>query len=270
MLIDDILSFLEKKIAPKVYKRNSEPYGLIYDNSSKSKVINKILITVDLSLEAIKFAIRNKINLIISNQGLVQKSIYKFDQDIINKFYLMSKCPLSIFTMNTPFIVGEEGVTDNIVEALSLRMEKPLNFNIKNDKKIPLGRICSPFEFPNQKKSITLETLINRIKQHLNAKYILFTGDLKQEIKKVLIVIFETSKISLLKSALKNECNCFISGKITYRDAIFAREHGLCAIEIPQYLCELYAIKKLKNILSLEYPREEFLIFEEKEPINIY
>ncbi len=270
MLIDNILSFLENKIAPKAYKRSSEPYGLIYGNGSKNKVINKVLITVDLSLEAITFAIKNKVNLIISNHGLIIKPISKFDQDLINKLYLISKCPLSIFTMSTPFIVGEGGVTDNIIDVLSLRIEKPLIFEVKNEIKIPLGRICSSIDFPNQKKPLLLETLISRIKQHLNAKFVLFTGDLKQEIKKVCLIIFENSNNSLLKIALKNDCNCFISGRINHKDTIFAREHGLCTIEIPQYLCELVAIKKLKNILGLEYPREEILIFEEKDPYNIY
>ncbi|MFW9970091.1 MAG: Nif3-like dinuclear metal center hexameric protein, partial [Candidatus Odinarchaeota archaeon] len=65
-------------------------------------------------------------------------------------------------------------------------------------------------------------------------------------------------------------CDCYISGKIDYFDATFARDTNLNLIEISHYRNEILAMKKLCHVLSLEFPQVEFDLFDSKDPIKTY
>ena len=106
MLLKEITTLLSKKISPKNYRLNSEPYGMQYDKKNNSKLIRKVVLTIDPSLEAIHFAIKNKVNLIISHHSLVNKPVQKFNRNLINKFTILSKYPISIYVLNSSFIAA--------------------------------------------------------------------------------------------------------------------------------------------------------------------
>ncbi|MFX0043518.1 MAG: Nif3-like dinuclear metal center hexameric protein [Candidatus Hodarchaeota archaeon] len=270
MFLEEIKAIFEKKIAPKLYRRNSEIYGLQYGKKNSNKIIKKIVFTIDLSLEAIYFALKKKVNLIISHHGLINKPTGYFNQNLINKLSLLSKFPISIFVLNSPFIAAEGGITDTILEALYLKLDK--TFNIKNDNgvKVPIGRICLPKKYPNQNQPFKLEDLIKRIKTNLNLEFVSYIGDLEKEIKKICIVGGDSSNKALLTKVIDKGCDCFISGRVNYFDAIFARDVGLTLIETSHYKNEIIALKKICNLLSLEFPYVEFILFDSKDPYKTY
>lgn len=269
-MLQELEAILKTKISPKAFRSNSEIYGLHYDKNRKSKIIKKVMLTIDLSLEAIHFALKNKVNLIISQHSLINKPVKKFNQIIINKLSLLSKFPISIFVLNSSFVAAEGGISDTIVEALYLKLENI--FEIKNNegRKIPIGRICSPLAYLNQKNPFTLENLIERIKTNLNLKTVSYVGNLKNHIKRICIVGLHISNINYIKRAMKFGCDCYISGKINHFDANLARDMGLSLIETSHYKNGLLAMRKLSKILSLELPEIEFTLFESKDPIRTY
>ncbi|MFW9988972.1 MAG: Nif3-like dinuclear metal center hexameric protein [Candidatus Odinarchaeota archaeon] len=270
MILQEITTLLENTLSPKVFKVNSEAYGLYYDKNRKNKIIKKGMLTIDLTLEAIHFALKQKVNLIISSHSLFNDPIKKFDQNIINKLTLLSKYPISIFILNSTFISAEEGITDTIANALYLKIDNTFEIKIKDGAKIPIGRICSPLDYLDQKKPFLLENLIIRIKTNLNLPYVSYVGDLKKSIKKICIIGGNISKMKYIKKAMKIGCDCLISGKIDYFDAIFARDIGITLIETSHYHNVLLAMKKFCNFLSLEFPEVEFFLFESKNPINAF
>ena len=75
MLYDEIQSLIERKLSPRMYGINSEFYGLYYGQVNSKKHIKRLMFTVDLSLESIHYAIKNKINLIISLHGFTKDPI---------------------------------------------------------------------------------------------------------------------------------------------------------------------------------------------------
>lgn len=270
MSIEEIKAIFEKKLAPKLYRKDSEIYGIQYGKKNPNKVIKKIMLTIDLSLEAIHFALKKKVNLIISHHGLVNKPIEYFNQNLINKLSLLSKYPISIFVLSSSFIAAEGGITDTILEALYLKLDKTFNIKLKNGIKVPIGRICLPKNYPNQNKPFKLEDLIKRIKVNLNLDYVSYVGDLKTEIKKICIIGGDSPNNDILKKIINKGCDCYISGRINYFDAIFARDIGLTLIETSHYKNEIIALKKIGNLLSLEFPYVEFLIFDSKDPYKTY
>jgi len=270
MFLEEIKAIFEKRLAPKLYRKNSEIYGIQYGKKNSNKTIKKIMFTIDLSLEAIHFALKKKVNLIISHHSLVNKPIGYFDQNLINKLALLSKFPISIFVLNSPFIAAEGGITDTILEALYLKLDKTFNIKINNGEKVPIGRICLPKKYPNQNQPFNLEDLIKRIKTNLNLEYVSYVGDLKKEIKKICIIGGDSPNKDLLKRILDKGCDCFISGRFSYFDAVFARDIGLTLIETSHYKNEILAFKKICNLLSLEFPYDEFILFDSKDPYKTY
>ena len=60
MMLQEINTFLTRKITPKIYRLNSEIHGLQYQRSKSIKLIKKVMLTIDLSLDAIQFALKKK------------------------------------------------------------------------------------------------------------------------------------------------------------------------------------------------------------------
>lgn len=270
MYLEEIKSLLENKISPKLFKLNSEIYGIHYGQNNTDKIIKKIMLTLDLSLEAIHFAIKNKVNLIISQRGLVDKPIKHFNNSFVHKLTLLTKYPVSIFVLNTPFIAAEGGISDTIRENLFLKLDKTLNIKDQEGNKIPLGRICVPQEYPNNKSSICLEDLLKRIKSNLNIDNLFYIGKLYSTINRICIIGSYKSNLKCLKKAIKYGCDCYITGGIRYDEFIYAREAGISLISIPYFKYEIKAFRKLCNILSLEFPRDEIFMYESEDPFQVY
>ncbi|MFX0142685.1 MAG: Nif3-like dinuclear metal center hexameric protein [Candidatus Hodarchaeota archaeon] len=270
MQYQELKDLLTNKLSPKAFRLNSETYGLHLDRLRNNKIIKKVMLTIDLTLEAIHFALKNKVGLIISHHSLINNPINKFNQDIMDKLFLLSKYPISIFILNSTFIAAEGGVSDTLVNVLFLKLEDVLEIKNNNGKRVPIGRICSILNYPNEQAPFTLEDLIKRIKRNLNLKSVPFVGDLGRTITKICIIGGDISNIKLIKKIVNIRCDCYISGKINYFEAILARDLGLNLIEISHYKNEILAMKKLSNVLSLEFPQVEFLFFDSKDPIKTY
>ncbi|MBY8983785.1 MAG: Nif3-like dinuclear metal center hexameric protein [Candidatus Lokiarchaeota archaeon] len=269
MFLQEISSVLSEKFSPKSFKLNSEIYGLQYGQKRINKTIKKILLTIDVSIEALHFAVRNKINLIISHHSLIKDPINTFNQNLINKLTLLTKYPISIFVLNSSFIAAEGGVSETIAEALYLNIEKTFEINNYKGVKVPIGRICTPKHYLKKDQKISLENLLKRIKTNLELTHVLYVGNLKNIINKICIVGGDTPNIKYLRKAQNLECDCYITGKIDYLDAIYGRDTGFNLIEASHYKIEILALKKLSNILSLEFPYVEFLLFESGDPFKI-
>lgn len=270
MYLEEIIATLENKVAPELYNLNLESYGIQYGAQNKEKLIQKTLITLDLSLDAIKFAIKNKINFIISFHGLINAPINIFNTFLINKLYLLSKYPITLYVLNSAFIAAEGGISDMIADALYLKVEK--TFDIINIKKylVPFGRICSVKEYPNNPGPQKLETLIKRTKNLLNNNNIFFIGKLDNILKKICLLFKDLIDICDLEKIIKEDCNCCILWKINHNEALFAKEMGLNIIEVSHYKSIIIAMKRLCTLLSLEYPRDEFVFFDSGDPFNFY
>lgn len=269
MFLQEICSILSNKLSPKCFKINSEVYGLQFDQERPNKIIKRGMLTFDVSIEAIRFAIRNKVNLVITYHSLIRTPTKKFDKNLIDKLTLLTKYPISIFVLSSSFIAAQGGVSDTLAEALYLNVDK--TFEILNQRgiKVPIGRICSPKFYLNKISQMTLDELLKRIKTNLDLHYLLYVGNLKSTINRICLIGGELTNAHFLKKAESLECDCFISSKINCEDVIFGRDKGLTLIEVSDYKIKHLALKKLSNILSLEFPHIEFLFYESEDPFQI-
>jgi putative NIF3 family GTP cyclohydrolase 1 type 2 len=270
MFYDEIKALIEKKFSPRIYGINSDFYGLYYGQANNEKHIKRIMFTVDLNLESIHYAVKNKISLIISLNSLTRGPISNFNQPLINKLTLLSKYPILVFVLNSSFIAAEGGISDTLMESLHLKLESPLNVKNNKNEKVPIGRICVPNSYGQPEKPITISNLLKRIKSSLNTDNVIFVGDSNAKVNKICVVGKETIELNYLRKALKYGCDCFISGDIDRSKANFSKDTGLILIGISLYNCNTIALKKLHNLLSLEFPHDDFYFFEAQNPVQVF
>ncbi|MBY8982884.1 MAG: Nif3-like dinuclear metal center hexameric protein [Candidatus Lokiarchaeota archaeon] len=271
MHFKELRIILETKIAPKNYKKPNEFYGVQYGDLENEKNIKRILLTLDLNLEAIHHAIKNKVDLIISHHGLLMKPISYINKILINKLNLLAKFPLNIYILGSSFIGAEEGVSETISNILYLRIEEIFRIKYNKNKLIPIGRICTPLYYPNEdKENFTLEKLLKRIKINFSTDKISYVGNLNRKIKKMCIVGGDTNNSEYLEKAKKHNCDCYISSNINHEISIIAKEIGLNLVNLSHHNTEFFALKKLNNYLSLEFPYDEFLLFETNDSFKTY
>ena len=270
MYFEEIDTLLRNKISPEEFKIDNEFYGLQYRVKNSDSIIKKIMLTTDLNLEAIHYATLKKFNLIISYRSLINKPIEYFNQNLVNKLILLSKYPIAIYVLNSSLIAAEGGISDIIREALYLDLDKTFDIRNKNDNMIPLGRICLPNTYPNQKGPLKLEELLNRIKVNFELNNVNFVGDLSQNIRKVNVIGGVFTDIKHLDATINLGCNCLIVCDFNYNEALYARDLELSLIKIPHYKCEIKCMKRICKILSLEFPNDEIFLYESKNPISIF
>ena len=269
MYLEEIVLLLENQLSPRIFELKKDFYGIQYGNV-QNKIIKKIMLTLDLTLKSIHFAVKNKINLIITLKGLLNQSVTSFNRHHINKLTLLTRQPIIIFTLNTSFIAAEGGISETIMEALYLKLVNVFNVSRENGDRIPIGRICQYKPYPHEKKPFRLEDLINRIKTNFELSTLPYVGNLRKKIDRICVIGGEINNPKCLEELLQNSCDCLISGKINHHDAIFSRENGFCLVEISHYKSATMAMKRLYNLLSLEFPRDDFFFFPSKNPIKVF
>ncbi|MBY9007115.1 MAG: Nif3-like dinuclear metal center hexameric protein [Candidatus Lokiarchaeota archaeon] len=271
MLYSEIQMILKNRISPKIYKKKNEFCGIQYGEIKNDKIIKKVLLTLDLNLAVIHYAIKHKIDLILSHHGFIIRSIDKFNKILINKLNLLSKYPVSIYIMGSPFISVEEGISETISKMLYLRIENLFKVRNNNNKIVPIGRISSPICYPNERKdNFTLEHLLKRIKTNFSMDQVSYVGNLNKELKKICIVGGNTDNFHYLEKAKKKDCDCYISCNINHNNAIYCREIGLDLINLSHHNVELLTLVRLQNYLSLEFPYDEIFLYESDDPFKMY
>ncbi|MHA1563658.1 MAG: Nif3-like dinuclear metal center hexameric protein [Promethearchaeota archaeon] len=251
---------LSKKIAELVPKKlglSNDIYGLQFGNVLKDFNLHKIVICVDPTIKVILQTKKIKSYFIIAHHGLTHRSLLKFNEPILKQIKILSVNNISLFIIQSAWIAASGGISDTISEIAGIIITD--SFFIDDfGKKKSFGRIGTPIN-----ENLTLDTLIQSLKRKLNIKYIQVCGKLNKKINKIAVVYGESDLIEILK----NNCDTLISTDLVYSHFIFAQKLGLNVISVPHYVCDKISMEKLKLILSLEFPRDEFIFIDSDDPI---
>ncbi len=259
-----LYSMLSKKIAklvPKELGFNNDIYGLQFGNQLKDFNLHKIVICVDPTIKVILQTKKTKSYFIISHHGLTQRSLLKFNEPVLKQIKLLSVNNISLFILQSAWIAASGGISDIASKIVGINITDNLYIDDKGEKK-PFGRIGHPIN-----ENLTLDILIKSLKRKLNLNYIQVCGKLNRKINKIAVVCGISLNEWDLIEILKNNCDTLISADLVYSQYIFAQKLGLNILSIPHYVCDKIAMEKLKLILSLEFPRDEFIFIDSENPI---
>ena len=113
-----------------------------------------------------------------------------------------------------------------------------------------LGRIG------NLEISMSLQSLISKIKSLFNPNQLRYVGDLNKEIKKVAIIAGSGEKF--IEKVIKKGADVFITGDVTFHQAQEAAEMGLAIIDPGHYVEEVIK-ESIQQYLQKHFPSVTFL-----------
>lgn len=238
-----------------------------FDNSGANvvdfdKELSGVLVTLDITLDAIKYANENNINLIISHHPIIFNKIRNLNDDpVANRIKLLNKYDISAYSCHTNYDVNlKNGMGKNLVDLLfdkSLIKEQGIleRYNV-NDAEYGIGNIITfnkEYTFEELKK-IFIKNL------HLDTDKICY-NIYKDSIKK--LVIIPGSGNSDVDLVIKEKPDLVITSELKHNQILDLKEsnisyfnashYGLENIFIDSFYKYLSSLKILSNINIMKY-----------------
>lgn len=218
-----------------------------WDNSglqigSKNLDIKNIMLTLDIDLESVEYAVSNNIDLIITHHPFMFSSLKSIDYStyegkIIRALVINN---INLYSMHTNFDMAENGVNHKLAEKLNIDNYHVLHIvNSDNSGYGGIGKI--------EPKNITEYS--KEVKMLLNADHIkLYCNDEKRVINNV--AFCGGSGSEFIEDAIIKKADVYITGDIKYHQAQTALQNNLCIIDAGHYYTEYHSLENIKTILN--------------------
>ncbi|MHA1727183.1 MAG: Nif3-like dinuclear metal center hexameric protein [Promethearchaeota archaeon] len=254
MLLNMLLSYLTEEIPGK---KGYLQFGSI--RNQKNKVIKKVIVTVDPTLESIDYARKNKGNFIICYNPLLNKELNQIDESLRGKILLLSQNNIMVYVLDSP-----EPIIETVTNILNLEIINFLGLTDKYKEDESLGRICR-----RKNTHRTFNEFINDIKRNIKMNFIRFYQGNSLPLKKIGLYIGDNLSLEKIRIAYKSGCTCIITDKISYSQAVMIRNYKISFIELSNYAIANLWFKNLTLYIGAEFPRIEVEFFDSKEIISI-
>lgn len=228
-----------------------------FDNSgfqfgSPYQEINRALLVLDITEEAVEEAINKKTDLIISHHPFFFSNIKSIDIDsykgrIIKKLFDNN---ISVVSIHTNLDMHQAGVSFNLAKELEIKNPRIL---------FEMGEGYG-YGMKGEIDEISFKEFREQLIERLDLPHIrYFYGDDDIMIKN--IGVMGGSGGSFIYRASKSSIDLFLTGDLDYHDGQRAKEHNLPVIDIGHYHSEKYWYRNLKEYIVAFIPIvEEFII----------
>lgn len=249
MNVNSIINLLNNEIKLKVHE--SWDNSGLQIGSMKVNII-KIMLTLDLDLEAAKYAVKEKVDLIITHHPFFFSSIKRIDFDTydgrIIKMLIANN--INLYSMHTSYDMAEKGVTFDLARTLNI-----LNYQVLH----PINIDKSGYGGIGEVSPINIIDYTKYVKEALRADYVkLYCRDDSKIIKKV--AFCGGSGSEFIEDAINLNADVYITGDIKYHQAQTAIKNNLCIIDAGHYQTEVHSMEILKE--ALDKKGMEIIVFK--------
>lgn len=234
MRIREIVNELNK-ILPIKYQDSWDNSG--FQIGDLDNEITNILVTLELTEEAIDFAILNNCNLILNHHPIMFFGVKQIADDVKSKkIKKLIRNNISNYASHTSADVN--GFNNFIFEKLGFKSEGKI---IEGQDGTGTGDY--------QNINITFEELVEKIKTNLPVEHIIVHGNQKKFKK---IGLITGSGMDLISDVIKKKIDCFITGDVTHHFAMDAIEMGITVLDIGHEASERLFNEYFREILIKE------------------
>lgn len=252
MITKDIINFLEEKY-PRSNAEEWDNVGLLVGNNKKD--VKKIQLSIDATEKAVDYAAQNNVDMIVTHHPLIFKPLKSIVMSELSgrKIIKLIENGLNLYSIHTNLDSSKDGLNDYILELLEVKKYKIIDINA-NDETAGIGRMYTLEE------KITILEYADFIKTKMKIKNVrVISNDLKSKVKKIALI--NGSGMSYWRKIKSLGADLFITGDISYHDALDAKESGLHLIDIGHFESENCFSELLKK--NLEEIGLEVLIFND-------
>ena len=256
LILKDLVSEFDS-IVPNSLAENWDNVGLLF--GSDEELIEKALITMDVTLEVIEEAKNEDCKLIISHHPFIFSPINRITNEstIGKKIQLLSKYNIAVISLHTNADSVRNGLNDLIMNELSL--ESICNLEENGDASI--GKVANV--------NTTLLEILNTIEEKFKPTAVKFTGDPTMQVKKVAVV--NGSGSDYLKLALEENVDVFITGDTKYHDLLDYKELGMAVIDMGHFDSEWIIFNKfIRNITSENEKFKDIELLSSSKSKDVY
>ena len=242
-----------KKIFETIYPEN---LAYNWDNvglqiGSLNKEVNKILLSLDLTLEVVEEAIKTNVELIIVHHPLIFSPIKSIITDTYKGMLIekLIKHEITLYVAHTNFDISNQGMNLILANMLNLKNQRILDYTTETEG---LGRI-------GEIEEINMEEAIQFVKETFKVENARFIGDLNTKVTK--IAISGGSGSSNISNAKKMDADLYVTGDLSYHYALDVLGLGLNALDIGHNI-EKFFVYELKNVLKKAGVESNIIISE--------
>lgn len=205
----------------------------------------KVLITLDVTKEVVKEAIREKVQLIISHHPLMFKPMQTIVFDSPRGWIVKNLIQhnIAVYSAHTNFDVADGGMNDILATKLGLRDIALL------DEENNIGRF-------GQIKPMPMADFIAFFKKTFNLDHIKVIGKIDKTIRTV--AISGGSGSHHMYAAKRKNCDVYITGDVTYHTALDAEQLGQTMIDAGHHI-EVVFVSSVHQDLSQTFTDLEFI-----------
>ncbi|MBI9008827.1 MAG: Nif3-like dinuclear metal center hexameric protein [Tenericutes bacterium] len=207
--------------------------------------VERVLITLDVTKNVVKEAIKSKVNLIISHHPLLFKPMKNIIYDSPNGWIIKNLIQhnIAVYSAHTNFDTAEGGMNDILADALHIKEAKLM------DEVDNIGRYGSI-------DTVDFDTFVKNVKEIFKLKTIKVIGNTKKDVST--IGISGGSGSHHMYAAKKRNCDVYITGDITYHTALDAVQMGITLLDVGHHI-EVIFVDAVKEELAKQFPDVEFI-----------
>ncbi len=223
--------------------------------------VRRIWVSLDPSLEVVKAACENNVDLLITHHPLIFRPLKTIDFNTAGGaiIQMAANHQLAIFSAHTNLDIVRDGVNDVLAQRLGIQqltILQPVHAGeqSKEDDQTEhgIGRIGS------LAKSGNLKSLVSMVKNKLKLDFVKVAGKLEMSVSRV--AICSGSGSSLMDAFMASDAEVFISGDIHYHDARDAESANRGIIDIGHFPSEHLMVEALADYLKKLMAREDLKI----------
>lgn len=246
LIVRDMCSIMEK-FAPKILSESFDNVGLMVGDLQEN--VSSILVALDCTLEVIQEAKDKNCNFILTHHPLLfhKPSSITTETLLGKKIIQLIKNDINLYSSHTNLDSISGGINDALTKTLGYNNSTVLESTHVKDfqnSKAGIGRIVK------LEKVITLESLLNQVKNKLQIKNLRYVGNESMPINTLAIV--NGSGSDYLQLCQKRGVDCVITGDITYHYASDYNESGMAIIDAGHFDTEWLPLVEVSKHIQLQ------------------
>ncbi len=236
MKVSELNRILEEKF-PKAYSCEWDNDGLMCAADMDAEV-KKVLCTLDVTAEALRYACDNGFDTVISHHPMVFRHLGAItpENHVANKVIYALEHGINVFSFHTRFDTMPGGMNDLLAEMLHLK-----NIRSFSDGESETGRI-GELETP-----VSTEDFCKCVKDALGCDKLSYSK--YNDTVKTVAIVGGAGK-DFIGAAIKEGADAFISGEISHSYMTEACEMGISLIEAGHFFTENVACKYFSDFFS--------------------
>lgn len=210
--------------------------------------INRVLIATYPSARVVTKATQDKVNLLVTYRPLFPFAIDRLSGLDLIRVRLLTKNYISTYAIGSGWLCMRDGLNDALVETLGFK--KKGDFMAESDfgELAPMGRICIPPGVKNQ------SGFANYLAGKMGLETVLFSGDLDDEVKDVLVIAGSNVDMPEVIAAKNQGLDTLVTGDLSPEIRLLANEEGVNTLELGAFTTEEPGMKRLRDVMSLDFP----------------